>query len=226
MKKFAIIVAAGTGKRFNKNSPKQFELLSGKPMLMYSIEAFHEAEPGVQIIVVIREEYFEHWKELCKNYNFIIRHQIVDGGPERFHSVKNGLALLPDDGLIAVHDGARPLISKETINQLFSHAQNYGAVVPVVEISDSIRSVDGTIHKPFDRKKLRLVQTPQVFKCSVLKKAYLLQYDVNFTDDATVVEASGKSVVLVEGSTENIKVTREQDMIIAEAILAERKSKA
>jgi 2-C-methyl-D-erythritol 4-phosphate cytidylyltransferase len=226
LKKFAIIVAAGSGKRFNKNFPKQFERLSGKPMLMYSIEAFHEAGPAMHIIVVIPKDFFEHWKELCKSYEFNIQHEVVEGGPERFHSVKNGLSLVRDEGLVAVHDGARPLIDKDTIKQIFKQAEKHGAVVPVIEVSDSVRTTDGAMHKPVDRKKLRLVQTPQVFRCSILRKAYQQQYDAKFTDDATVVEAIGERIVLVEGSVDNIKVTRTQDLIIAEAILEERKLKS
>jgi 2-C-methyl-D-erythritol 4-phosphate cytidylyltransferase len=139
LKKFVIIVAAGAGKRFSNTLPKQFELLLGKPMLMYSIEAFFEATRDIQIIVVIPQNSIDLWKELCSNYNFNIPHQVVEGGPERFHSVKNGLSLIHDDGLVAVHDGARPLISQEIIKNAWRIAENYGTAIPVIEISDSVR---------------------------------------------------------------------------------------
>jgi len=223
LKKFVIIVAAGAGKRFSDNLPKQFELLLSKPMLMYSIEAFYEAARDIHIIVVIPKDFVDSWKELCSSCDFNIPHKVIEGGPERFHSVKNGLSLIHDDGLVAVHDGARPLISQEIIKNAYRIAENYGTAIPVIEISDSVRTVAGGINQPADRKKLRLVQTPQVFKCSILKKAYQQQYDPSFTDDATVVEASGEKIILVEGSTDNIKVTRPQDLIIAEALLRARK---
>jgi 2-C-methyl-D-erythritol 4-phosphate cytidylyltransferase len=222
LKKFVIIVAAGAGKRFSNTVPKQFELLQGKPILMYSIEAFFEAAPDIQIIVVIPKDFIDHWKELCSTYNFNMPHQVIEGGPERFHSVKNGVALIQNDGLVAVHDGARPLISQEIIKNAWRMAENYGTAIPAIEISDSVRTVEGGINRPANRKKLRLVQTPQVFKCSILKKAYQQQYDPSFTDDATVVEASGEKINLIEGSIENIKVTRAHDLIIAEALLKAR----
>ena len=186
---------------------------------MYSIEAFFEAARDIQIIVVIPEDFIDHWKELCSNYDFNIPHQVVEGGPERFHSVKNGISLIQDDGLVAVHDGARPLISQEIISNAWRMAEIYGSAIPVIEISDSVRRVEGGINQPADRKKLRLVQTPQVFKCSILKAAYQQQYNSHFTDDATVVEATAEKVTLIEGSTGNIKVTNPQDLTIAEALL-------
>lgn len=219
MKKSVIIVAAGTGKRFSNKLPKQFELLCGRPMLMHPIEAFYEAEPGISIVVVIPKDYMNPWSELCLQYNFIIPHKVVEGGPERFHSVKNGLGLIDDDSLVAIHDGARPLVSSELITNTFRSAEKSGAVVPVVGISDSVRMVNGPAHKSVERNTLRLVQTPQVFKCSIIKAAYLHQYQVHFTDDATVVEAAGEKVTLIEGSAGNIKVTNPQDLTIAEALL-------
>jgi len=219
LKKHVIIVAAGAGKRFGENLPKQFEMLQGKPLLMNSIQAFHEAEPGIKIIVVIPNLFLTHWKTLCNNHDFHIPHEIAEGGPERFHSVKNGLEFIGDEGLVAVHDGARPLISKEKIRNSFRLAEKFGAVVPVVEVNDSVRIITGSMHKPAARKNFRLVQTPQVFRCSLLKRAYQQNYDVNFTDDATVVEAAGEKVILIEGSTDNIKITTPHDLTMAEALL-------
>ena len=193
-------------------------------MLMHSINAFAMAEPDIHIVVVIAKEFIGYWKELCSAHNFTIQHVIAEGGPERYHSVKNGLALINGEGLMAIHDGARPLIKPEHIKNNFALAGRYGAIAPVIEVSDSMRQVEGALHKPVDRKKYRLVQTPQVFKTALLKNAYLRQYDPRFTDDATVVEASGEKVVLVEGDAENIKVTLPADLAFAESILSLRKS--
>jgi 2-C-methyl-D-erythritol 4-phosphate cytidylyltransferase len=219
LKKYVVIVAAGAGKRFDQNIPKQFELLLGKPMLMYAIETFYQAEPGIQIIVVIRDVFQNHWKSICKSYDFQIPHQIALGGPERFHSVRNGLSLIPDDGLIAIHDGARPLVSRQLIRNAFCMAERFGAVAPAIEVNDSVRMVSGSHHKPVDRRNLHLVQTPQVFNASILKNAYRQQYDPVFTDDVTVVEAMGEKVLLIEGSSGNIKITKPPDLIIAGALL-------
>lgn len=189
---------------------------------MYSLEAFYDADPQTEIITVIHKNYIDYWEELCNRFGFKVAHTIVEGGPERYHSVKNGLAKISDEGLVAVHDGARPLVSPELINNAFQKAEKYHAVVPVAAISDSIRHVDGALSKPADRSKLRLVQTPQVFLCSLLKKAYLQQYDPVFTDDATVVESYGKQVTLIQGSDSNIKITQPGDLIVAEALLASK----
>jgi 2-C-methyl-D-erythritol 4-phosphate cytidylyltransferase len=222
LKKFVIIVAAGAGKRFKNHIPKQFECLGGKPILMHSVNAFYEAEPQIRIIIVLQSDFFQCWKDLCVKHDFIIPHTLVMGGPERFHSVKNGLSHIPDDGLVAIHDGARPLISHEIINTAFIAADKHEAVIPVIEVNDSVRITEGSEHKAAERKKLRLVQTPQVFKCSVVKKAYQQEYDLRFSDDATVVEAFGGKVRLINGSIENIKITRAQDLHIAEALLKAR----
>jgi len=191
---------------------------------MYTLQAFHVADPQTQIITVIHKNYIDYWKEQCALYGFQITHAIVQGGPERFHSVKNGLAKINSEGLVAVADGVRPLVSPALIKNAFQKAQKYHAVVPVTAISDSLRYAEGAFSKPADRSKLRLVQTPQVFLCSLLKKAYMQQYDPMFTDDATVVEAIGKQVTLIEGSDYNIKVTQPSDLIIAEALLASKEN--
>lgn len=193
-------------------------------MLMHSITAFNDAAPDIHIVVVISKDFISYWKECCRDHTFTIRHEITEGGPERYHSVKNGLSLINGEGLIAIHDGARPLIKPGHIKNIFALAERYGAVVPAVEISDSMRQVEGTVHKPVDRRKYRLVQTPQIFKSSMLKNAYRQQYDTRFTDDATIVEAAGEKVVLVEGDTENIKITRATDLVFAENLFALRKS--
>lgn len=189
-------------------------------MLMYSLLAFYKADPSIYIIVVINKNLTEQWQELCIQYGIDIAHQVVEGGPERFHSVKNGLSQISHEGLVAVHDGARPMVSPALISNAFNKAEKYKAVVPVSEISESVRIINGALSRPTDRRKLKLVQTPQVFLCSLLKKAYLQQYDPIFTDDATVAEADGNQITLIEGSTRNIKITKPDDLIIAEALLA------
>ncbi len=186
---------------------------------MYPVEAFYEAIPDIQIIVVISEEMINPWKELCKNYHLTIPHKLAIGGPERFHSVKSGLAFVDQEGVVAVHDAARPLVSSHIIKNTFHLAAIHGAVIPVVEINDSVRKTDGFWHAPIERKNIRLVQTPQVFKTSIIKSAYLQQYDFRFTDDATVVEAAGINVLLTQGENDNIKITRPSDLLIAEALI-------
>lgn len=222
MKKFAIIVAGGTGKRFKSHVPKQFEPLAGRPMLMHSVEAFFKAVQEITIIVVIAKELQMHWHKLCNTFHFVIPHDIADGGPERFHSVKNGLALIMEGGWVAVHDGARPLVSEQLIKNAFKTAELFDAVIPVVEVNDSVRRVDGALHSRVDRQTLRLVQTPQVFEVTLLKQAYLQQYDTGFTDDATVVEATGKTITLIAGEIENIKITWPHDLAVAEGLIKAR----
>jgi len=218
LKKFAIIVAGGIGKRYSNTIPKQFDILCGKPVLMHSVEAFHRSIPDIDIIIVLAESLQNEWKKLCQVYNFSIPHKLVAGGSERFYSVKNGLALVDQDGIVAVHDAARPLISNEVIIRSYDLALVYKAVVPVVEISDSVRKIEGQDNEPVDRAKLRLVQTPQVFMTSILKKAYEQQYNESFTDDASVVEAHGVNIFLTKGDAENIKITRAADLVVAEAL--------
>lgn len=223
MKKFAIIVAGGAGKRFSSSIPKQFELLAGRPLLMHPIEAFHKAIPGIHIIVVIAKEMQAHWNKLCENHHFAIPHTLAEGGPERFHSVKNSLSLISGEGWVAVHDGARPLVSHQMLQHAFKTAELFGAVIPVIAVSDSVRQVNGALHSRIDRQTLRLVQTPQIFEVSILKEAYMQQYYPDFTDDATVVEASGRQLTLIEGEIGNIKITLPHDLIVAEGLIKARK---
>ncbi|MDP2423084.1 MAG: 2-C-methyl-D-erythritol 4-phosphate cytidylyltransferase [Bacteroidales bacterium] len=219
MKLFGIIVAGGGGRRFGTLQPKQFQLLAGRPMLMHPIATFYKAVPGIQLIVVLPEEYIPVWKKLCIDYQFDIPHSLINGGPERFHSVKRGLSLVVGDGLVAIHDGARPLVSPAIITEAIRMAKISRAVLPAVVPSDSVRQVIGNTNKPMVREELRLIQTPQVFDISLIKKAYLQNYHPSFTDDATVVESIGISVSLIEGGHENIKITRPADLLLAEALL-------
>lgn len=214
-----LIVAGGKGLRMGKETPKQFLLLSGVPVLMYTVRSFYEADPDAQIIVVLPEDHFDNWYELQRTHNFRIPHKTVAGGETRFHSVKNGLAEVPAHGFVAIHDGARPLIDPVDIKRLFIVAEIEGNAVPVIPLTESLRQVKDTQSEIVNRTKYRLVQTPQIFPAEKLKKAYETGYDPGFTDDASVYEAAGFSVHITEGNPRNIKITRPDDLLIAQALL-------
>lgn len=219
LKKSVIIVAGGIGNRMQSEVPKQFLLLRNQPILCHTIQKFYSFDKSISIIVVLPKNQFDYWNELCKKYNFTIAHQMVKGGKTRFESVKNGLAIIPDNQLVAIHDGVRPLVSENVIKNCFQKAKESGAAIPVISINESLRSISNDGSKIINRENIKLVQTPQVFNSSMLKKAYQQEYRDCFTDDASVFESDGKSVALVEGSRENIKITRVLDLKIAEALL-------
>lgn len=215
MRAYAIIVAGGKGLRMGGDVPKQFLPINGKPILMHTIEAFRKALDGIEIILVLPANQHEYWQKLCKDYNFCSPELIAKGGETRFHSVKNGLALLPDDedAVVGIHDGVRPFVSKETIQRCYAAAAGGRAVTPVVPVVETIRQIlpDGkSITRP--RDEYRLVQTPQTFPLVMLKKAYEQSYSETFTDDASVVEAMGEEILMVEGNRENIKITTPSDL--------------
>ena len=214
MRNAVIIVAGGKGLRMGGDIPKQFLVVDGMPILMHTISRFAEWDGTMEIVVVLPESQQQYWRELCQEYGFDIRHTIATGGKERFHSVKNGLAVVPAEcGLVAVHDGVRPYVSHETIARCFDAAGRYGAAVPVTPVVETIRHIgpDGrSITVP--RADYRLVQTPQVFRTDLLRRAYEQEFTTAFTDDASVVEAMGIEVTLVEGNRENIKITTPADM--------------
>jgi len=218
-----IIVAGGKGERMNANIPKQFLELQGKPILMHTIEAFNRFDKTMQIILVLPETQIDYWITLCKKHAFAVLHKIVIGGQTRFNSVKNGLKLVQSPSLVAVHDGVRPLVSHSTITRSFNAAEKYDAAIPVVDLIDSIRQVNEDESLSVDRTKYKLVQTPQVFDAELLKKAYEQEFSALFTDDASVVEALGTKIHLVEGNRENIKITTEIDLKMAETFLNLRK---
>ncbi len=211
MKRYVIIVAAGSGKRIGGAVPKQFLELDGTPILMRTIVAFSHIE---NIIVVLNEDYIEFWRELCVRQNFNLPHTVVKGGVERFHSVKNALVSIPDDAIVAIHDGVRPFVTHDVIEEAFRTAEAEGAAVPVIDCPDSVRilSNDGIESNPFDRSRIKLVQTPQVFKAEIIKKAYNAEFDKSFTDDASVVERAGFKVTLTKGCSENKKITFRSDL--------------
>ncbi|MBR1469439.1 MAG: 2-C-methyl-D-erythritol 4-phosphate cytidylyltransferase [Prevotella sp.] len=215
---YVIIVAGGQGLRMGGDVPKQFLPIGGRPVLMHTIERFADDTEDVQIILVLPREQIEYWFDLGDKYHFGVEHWIVAGGETRFHSVQNGLAQIPDDaeGLVAVHDGVRPLVSEAVITRCFDEALTKKAVVPVVPVVESLRHVSEGA-KP--RADYRLVQTPQVFDIQLLKRAYRQPFSESFTDDASVVESLGHSITMVEGNRENIKITTPFDLKIAEVII-------
>jgi len=219
LKKFVIIVAGGSGKRINTEIPKQFISLAGKPVLIHTISAFYNYSPEINILLVLPKIHFGLWENLCKNYNFNISHKIVEGGKTRFLSVKNGLSKIDKNGIIAVHDGVRPLVKKQVIEKAFLDAEIYGNAVPAIPVNESVREINKTGSKIFNRNNLRIIQTPQVFKSSILIKAYEQAYQKKFTDDASVVESAGEKINLIKGNPENIKITTPIDLKIAEALL-------
>lgn len=215
-----IIVAGGKGLRAGGELPKQFRLIGGHPVLMHTIVAFHRYNPEIIIVVVLPEGFQSHWEELVRANHFTLPHRTVTGGETRFHSVRNGLELIPPEGLVAVHDAARPLVTAELIDRCFKacDTQRCG-VVPVVRECASVRLLTDGGSRMIDREQLRLVQTPQLFPAAELKKAYELPYDPAFTDDASVAERQGLPILLVEGEESNIKITTPFDFLIAEQLL-------
>ncbi|PXV62519.1 2-C-methyl-D-erythritol 4-phosphate cytidylyltransferase [Dysgonomonas alginatilytica] len=214
-----IIVAGGKGLRMGSELPKQFLNVGGKPVLMRTIEAFYNFDKSIRIIVALSASYREHWSKLCKGYGFSVYHEVVDGGETRFHSVKNGLELV-GEGWVAVHDAVRPFASVSLLKTCFDAAKEYKAVIPVIDVTDSLREIDGeNDSKIVDRSKYRMVQTPQVFESVLLKKAYDADFSEYFTDDSSVVEAYGHAIHLVEGERTNIKITTPFDLDLGEVIL-------
>jgi 2-C-methyl-D-erythritol 4-phosphate cytidylyltransferase len=219
MKRSTIIVAGGSGKRMGASVPKQFLLLKGMPVLCRTIEAFYQADPDMQLIVVLPEDQLDSWRMLCIGHGFTLEHSVVCGGEERFHSVREGLKEVKHEGLVAVHDGVRPLVSVELIARCLAAAEAHGAAIPVVPVSSSVREVIGDGSRAVDRARLRLVQTPQCFRVPLLRKAFERPYDPAFTDEATLVERTGTTVHLVEGEERNIKLTTPLDLRVAEVFL-------
>jgi 2-C-methyl-D-erythritol 4-phosphate cytidylyltransferase len=214
-----ILVAGGTGTRMNTSVPKQFLLLAGQPILMCTINVFHQFDPAMQVCIALPEPYILYWELLCLEYSFTIPHQLVKGGDTRFGSVKNALELINGNGLVAIHDGVRPLVSVGTLRHTFEEAAKTGNAIPVIHMQESVRETGTDGNKEVPRENLRIVQTPQVFRKELIKKAYSSAPHLSFTDDATVLETLGETIHLVEGNIENIKITHPFDLHYAEAIL-------
>ena len=215
-KRGVIIVAGGSGKRMQTTMPKQFLMLNGMPVVAHTINTFSEALPGAEIIVVLPEEHIALWKNLAARFDIAV-HKCVAGGAERFHSVKRGLeALSSDVEYVAVHDGVRALVSKRLIIRAMLDCEQHKATIPVIEVVDSYRRVTGDNSEIVPRGELRIVQTPQIFSSELLRQAYEQEYSPAFTDDASVVEALGHKISLIEGERSNLKITTPDDMAWAE----------
>ncbi len=214
-----VIVAGGSGKRMGGGTPKQFRFLGQLPVLAHSINLFAEVDSASDIVVVLPREQMEYWTNLSSRFQ-VAKHRCVEGGEERFHSVKNGIEALRDDcEIIAVHDGVRPMCSIELVDRVISSAVADGSAIPVVEVVDSIREVTDEGSRIVNRSTLRGVQTPQAFDAATLKRAYRQPYSAMFTDDASVVESSGERVYLCLGERANFKITTTEDLIFANALL-------
>lgn len=218
---YIIIVAGGKGLRMGSDIPKQFLPIGGKPVLMRTLERFRQYSPTLQIILVLPKAQQDYWQKLCKEYAFDIDYQLADGGETRFHSVQHGLALIPDDaeGVVGVHDGVRPFPSIDVIRRCYDTAREKKAVIPVIPVVETVRHLKGKTSETVPRNDYRLVQTPQCFDIQLLKAANRQPYNDGFTDDASVVEAYGFDITLVEGNRENIKITTPYDLKIAEVLI-------
>jgi len=218
-----IITAAGSGRRMGSEIPKQFLSIAGKPVLMHTIERLYNYSPESQLVLTLPADQVVEWQHLCEEHAFSIAVAIVAGGKERYHSIQNALAACTGE-LIAVHDGVRPLVSEATLSRLFEAAENVPAVIPVTEVKDSLRLIEGAQSHSVARSSYRVVQTPQAFDAAVLRKAYGLAFSDEITDDAGLVEASGVAIHLVEGNEENIKITTPSDLFLAEILLSTKTS--
>lgn len=220
MKKYAVIVAGGSGSRMNSSVPKQFLLLKGKPLLYYTLQTFLESYEDLHIILVLPEEHIAAGQEIIDAFFSYSRIQITVGGRTRFHSVKNGLSLITEESIVFVHDAVRCLLSKALIHRCYESVLSFGSAVPVIDCKDSVRVITEDGNDALDRQLVKLVQTPQVFYSKILLPAFNIDYKDKFTDEATVVEAFGLKVHLVEGEDNNLKITRPVDLLIAESILS------
>ncbi len=219
MKKIAVIVAGGSGTRMNAQMPKQFLLLNGKPVLYYTIDTFLKAYSDLRIVLVLPEEFIAAGKEIIDAYFDSSRITITEGGRTRFHSVQNGLSLINEECIIFVHDGVRCLLTTQLVQRCYDAAIQNGSAIPVIDCKDSVRMVKGEDNEAIERNSIKLVQTPQTFHSKILLPAFKIDFKDKFTDEATVVEAFGLKVHLVEGEENNIKITKPTDLMIAEKLL-------
>ena len=228
-RRYVIIMAAGSGTRMGAALPKQFLELDGKVILQRTIEVFLEACPGITVVTVLPPDFIEYWRNHCLEQNFICPQITVPGGITRFHSVRNALQKIPDGALVAVHDGVRPLVTAELVRTMFGKAETVPALIPVLPCTDTMKvlrkngdelsTVEGSTA---DRSMLYAAQTPQMFHSEVLKSAYSLPYDTSFTDDASVVQKYGKSLSYTMGERLNIKITTQEDLLLAGAVMSLR----
>jgi len=219
MKKIAVIVAGGSGTRMNSQTPKQFLILNGKPVLYYAIDTFLKAYKDIQVILVLPDEYIAAGQEIIDAYFDYRRIKITSGGRTRFHSVQNGLQLIKEESIIFVHDGVRCLLTTELIKRCHDAALENGSAIPVIDCKDSVRMIKGEENEAVERSTIKLVQTPQTFHSKILLPAFKIDFKDKFTDEATVAEAFGLKVHLVEGEENNIKITKPTDLLIAAKLL-------
>lgn len=223
MKEYVVIVAGGSGLRMGSNVPKQFIKIDQKPIILYTIEAFLQYSPKIEIILVLPELEIEQWERIAEKHHFSYEVQTCIGGNSRFQSVKNGLSCIPSgDGWVAIHDGVRPLIKPETIREAFQTAKAKGNAIIVTPLKESIREINQEKTIARDRSKFYLIQTPQIFNVGEIKAAYQTEETSDLTDDASVAENYGLSIHIVEGDYENIKITTPEDLILADALLKDR----
>lgn len=219
--RYAVILAAGEGRRMHSSLPKQFMELDGKPVLRYTLERFLEFDPQIRLIVVLPADRMEYWREYCHHTGFRPAMRLVTGGLTRFHSVQNALEYVPEDALVAVHDGVRPLLAADFLKELFDKAVRSRAVIPVLPLVESVRELQGAgLSRAVDRSRFVSVQTPQVFHADLLKRAYAQPYSPAFTDDATVVESLGIKISLCDGRRENLKITTPEDLVLVRSFIS------
>ncbi len=222
-------MAAGSGTRMGGSLPKQFLEIGGKAILQQTIEVFLEACPGISVVTVLNADYIQYWRDYCLKHNFTCPQMIVAGGITRFHSVRNALEKIPEGAIVAVHDGVRPLVTASLVKEMFGNASDIPALIPVVPCvdtlkvlrkeGDELRTVEGAVA---DRSVLYAAQTPQIFHSEILKAAYSMAYDTMFTDDASVVQKYGKSLSYTMGERLNIKITTQEDLLLARAVMSLR----
>jgi 2-C-methyl-D-erythritol 4-phosphate cytidylyltransferase len=222
LKEYALIVAGGKGTRMKTKLPKQFLALNGLPVLMHTINAFYRYNEHTEVILVLPEDDFQLWEELCIKHNYKKNIKLQKGGDSRFQSVRNGLSLIEGEGLVAIHDGVRPLVSEDIIGASYRLAAVHDSAVAAVRLKESIRMTDQDNTKAMDRSRFRLIQTPQTFKTNLIKQAYEGKEDSSLTDDASVAERAGHIISLFEGSYENIKITTPEDLVVAKALMDAR----
>lgn len=222
IKYYAIIVAGGKGSRMQTEIPKQFLLLNGRPVMMHTLDAFHSSSFEPELILVLHRDYHGFWQKLCREHKFLVPHQLVIGGEERFDSVKAALEVIEDNAIVAVHDAVRPCIPIGVIDAAYKQAIVSGNAVTAVAPRDSVRERMGNASRGLNRQDVFLIQTPQVFKSKELKKAYQQEFRPEFTDDSSVVESAGIEIFLMEGDRRNLKITFPEDLLVAEAVLKQK----
>jgi 2-C-methyl-D-erythritol 4-phosphate cytidylyltransferase len=223
MKKYAVLVAGGNGTRMGSSLPKQYLHLKEKPLLLHALSAFIDACSDIHIILVLPDAYIQYTKDIFTEYDFQYPVTCVAGGETRFHSVQNGLKMITGNGIVFVHDAVRCLVSADLIRRCYDQALEKGSAIPVIPVKDSVRFVDEHgLNHAVSRNTLRMVQTPQTFQTEILLPAFACDYQPSFTDEATVVEAAGHNVCLIEGEETNIKITSPVDLLVAESYINQR----